>query len=105
MKIRRDRKVKKGVDYEKVTRIWNALAESTDWLHLAEVSRRTKINRVTVGWYLDHYFKNFIDEEAIIPSIKLRLVKLKQDADFKKLIKFIEVLNKIKKIKEASKIR
>ncbi len=97
MKIRRDRKIKKGVDYEKITKIWNALAESGDWLHIAEISRRTKINRVTVGWYIDHYFKNFIEEQTIIPSIKLRLVKLKHDADFKKLIKSIEVLNSIKK--------
>lgn len=95
-KITRDRKVRKGVDYDKMAKIWTVLVQAGDWIHIAEISRRTKINESTVRFYLDNYFRNAVQEERIVPNIKLRLVKLKPDADFQKIVKAIEVLKKIK---------
>ena len=90
--LKRDRKVKSGIDYSKLVKIWNALAEAGDWLHIAEISRRTNIDECTVRWYLDRYLNKAIDEQRIHPTIKLRLVKLKPGMDLEHYIKALKVI-------------
>lgn len=94
-KIKRDRKVRKGVDYTKLAKVWRVLAEA-DWLHVAEISRRTGINECTVRFYLDHYFNRAIEEQRIVPQIRLRLVRLKPGMDFGMLVKTIQTLKQIR---------
>jgi hypothetical protein len=101
-KIKRDRKVGKGFDIEKLTKIWNALAENGDWLHVAEISRRSKIGECTVRWYLDNYLKDAIEEERIVPTIRLRLVRLKNGLS---LESYINALNYIKEIKSGKNVK
>jgi len=95
-KIKRDRKVKKGFDIEKLTKIWNVLAENIDWIHVAEISRRTKINECTVRWYLDHYLKDAVDEEKIVPTIRLRLIRLKPNINLNSYIKALKFIRRIR---------
>jgi hypothetical protein len=95
-KIKRNRKVRRGFDIEKLTKIWNVLAENNNWLHVAEISRRTHIDECTIRWYLDNYLKDAIDEERIVPSIRLRLIRLKAGLS---LESYINALNYIKEIK------
>jgi len=95
-KIKRDRKVCKGFDIEKLAKIWNALSESQDWLHIAEISRRTNIDDCTVRWYLDHYLKDAIEEQRIVPTIRLRMVRLKSSLELESYIKALNYINKIK---------
>jgi len=92
-KRRHDRKVREGIDYEKLAKIWSAIG---DWIHVAEISRRTKIHESTVRWYLDKYLSNAIQEERIAPTIKLRLVKLKPNMDLKSYIRALELIEKVK---------
>jgi len=94
--VKRDRKVKNGFDIEKIAKIWKVLEDSGDWLHIAEISRRTCIDECTVRWYLDRYLNKAIDEERIGPKIKLRLVKLKNDIEFESFIKALSFINEIK---------
>jgi response regulator of citrate/malate metabolism len=94
--IKRNRKVGKGFDIEKLTKIWNVLAENNDWLHVAEISRRTNINECTIRWYLDRYLKNAIDEEKIVPTIRLRMVKLKPNIDLNSYVKALKFIKEIK---------
>lgn len=94
-KIKRDRKVRKGVDYTKLAKIWRVLAEA-DWLHVAEISRRTGINECTVRFYLDRYFGKVAEEQRIVPQIRLRLVRLKPGTDFGMLVKMIQTLKQIR---------
>lgn len=101
--IKRDRKIRKGFDIEKLTKIWNALAQSGDWLHIAEISRRTNIDEATVRWYLNHYLKNAIDEERIVPFIRLRLVKLKPNIDINSYIKALNFIEEVKTDKNAKR--
>ena len=72
--VKRDRKVKKGFDIEKMSKIWNVLNERKDWMYINEISRETGINNVTVRWYLDHYLNNFIEERKLSESIDLDLL-------------------------------
>jgi hypothetical protein len=95
---KRNRKVRRGIDIEKLTKIWNILAENGDWLHVAEISRRTNIDECTVRWYLDRYLNNAIEEERIGPKIKLRLIRLKPNLD---LSSYVKALNYIKEIKSG----
>ncbi len=92
-KRKHDRKVAKGIDYEKLAKIWYVIG---DWIHVAEISRRTKINESTVRWYLDKYLNNAIEQERISPTIKLRLVRLKPNMDLKSYIKALELIRKVK---------
>jgi len=102
-KIKRDRKVRKGFDIEKLTKIWNVLAQSGDWLHIAEISRRTNIHEATVRWYLDHYLKNAINEERIVPTIRLRMIRLKPNIDLNSYIKALKFIKEVKTGENAKK--
>ena len=102
MTPKRDRKVRRGFDIGKLTQIWNVLAQNGDWLHVAEISRRTKIDECTVRWYLDHYLKDAINEERIVPTIRLRMVRLKPNID---LNSYIKALNFIKEVKSGQNAR
>ena len=96
-RIKRDRGVSKGFDVNKLYKIWIILAQNGDWMHIAEISRRSGIHEATVRWYLDHYMRNAIDEQRIVPTIKLRLVRLKPNMDFKTYVKALDYINEIKK--------
>lgn len=96
MKIRRDRKVKIGIDYDKVSKIWRVLAESPDWLHVAEIARRSGLKEATVRYYLNNYFEKFINEQRISESIKLRLVELKEGATWNGLKTYLKTVERIK---------
>lgn len=98
-KIKRNRTIRSGIDYDKLAKIWNVLAEAGDWIHVAEISRRSKIHEATVRWYLDHYFKGVIEEARIVPTIRLRMVKLKPNAKFDSLVKALELIKEVKKSK------
>jgi len=99
-KHKKARKVQKGIDYEKLVKIWNALVEAGDWIHIAGIARKTGINECTVRWYLDKYLKIGIDETRIYPKIKLRLVKVKPGI---KLENIVKALNSIKQIRTEIK--
>ena len=95
-KIKRNRGVGKGFDIAKLSKIWSVLAQTGDWLHVAEISRRTGLNECTVRWYLDHYLNNAIDEERIVPSIKLRMVRLKPNIDLRSYVKALKLIEGVK---------
>jgi response regulator of citrate/malate metabolism len=95
-KVKRDRKVKKGFDIEKMSKIWNALNERKDWMYINEISRETKINNVTVRWYLDHYLKDFIEERRLSDTIRLRFVKLKENITLEGVIRAIKIIKSIR---------
>jgi len=93
---KRNREVRKGIDYKKLSKIWDVLSQDGNWLHVAEISRRSNIDECTVRWYLDHYLKDAIEEERIGPKIKLRLVRLKAGIELESYIKALNYINKIK---------
>jgi len=95
-KIRRNRGVFAGYDPKKLAAIWKVLADENGWLHVAEIARRSGINRVTVIWYLNHYLKQVIDEQKIAPTVKFRAVRLKPNADFAGLLRALEFIRSVK---------
>lgn len=97
-KIRRDRKIKAGIDFNKVAKIWKVLAESPGWLHISEIARRCGIKGPTVRYYLNNYFANFINEQRINESIKLRLIELKEDATWNRLVTYLKSVEAIKRV-------
>jgi hypothetical protein len=93
--MKKKRVTQKGPDYTKIAKIYKALAESGDWMHIAGIAQKTGLNQVTVRYYLDTHMKKFIDETRIAPTIKLRLVKLKEGITLQDIIKRIEILKDI----------
>ena len=98
-KIKRNRAVGKGFDVKKIVQIWAVLTEANTWLHVAEISRRTGIDECTVRWYLDRYLKDAINEERVVPTIRLRLVMLKPGMELESYIKALTLINKLKEDK------
>jgi response regulator of citrate/malate metabolism len=95
-KIKRDRKVGKGFDIEKLAKIWSVLSENGTWIHVAEISRISHIDECTIRWYLDHYLKDAIEEEKIVPTIRLRMIRLKPGVELESYIKALNYINKIR---------
>ena len=95
-KIKRDRKVSKGFDIEKVTKLWKILYERQDWMYINEISRETGINAVTVRWYLDHYFQKFIEERKLSESIRVRFVKLKDNISLEGMLSAIKIIKDVR---------
>ncbi|MBU3897039.1 MAG: hypothetical protein KJ697_03865 [Nanoarchaeota archaeon] len=91
-----NRTIQKGIDHKKLARIFLVLKESNDWLYVAELARMAQLNQVTVRWYLDHYFKNVIDESKLHPKLRIRMIKLKLDVSFKDLIMSLELARRIR---------
>lgn len=96
LRRKKDRKKKYGYDIEKIVKMWKAMTEAGDWLHIAEISRRTGINQATVRYYINNYFAPVIEETSIVPSLKLRLVKLKPNVNINN---FLQAVDSIKRIK------
>lgn len=100
---KKDRKVKKGIDYDKLVKIWNALVEAGDWMHIAGIARKTGINECTVRYYLDKYLKIGIEETRIDPKIKLRLVRIKPGVKLENILKALNLIKKVRsEIKDQS---
>jgi len=95
-KIKKDRKVRKGFDIEKIAKIWKVLNERNDWMYINEIARESGINEVTVRWYLDHYFQKFIEERKLSESIRVRFVKLKENISLENMIKTIKIIKSVK---------
>jgi hypothetical protein len=98
-RIKRDRKVRSGHDVHKIAAIWKVLADENGWLHVAEIARRANLKPVTVLWYLDHYFRNVVDEQRPAPTIRIRMVRLKPGADFAGFLRALELIRSVKKAK------
>jgi len=95
---RKNRTIRKGVDYQKLKKIWQTLAESGDWLHINEISRRTGINNVTVRWYIDHYLTNEIEEQKLSGTIRVRFIRLRTTANLTNLLRYLKTVEKIKNV-------
>ncbi len=95
--IKRDRKSRKGFDVEKIAKIWKALETVGTWTHIAEISRMTGMNSVTVRYYLDYYMPQAVDQQKFAPTIRLRLVRLKPGMDFARFVHALELIKNIKK--------
>lgn len=81
----------KGFDERKIALIWRSLNQKGDFMYINEISRETDINPVTVRYYLDHYFKNFIEERNMAP-IKGRFVRLKADYSLDGILKALKYI-------------
>jgi response regulator of citrate/malate metabolism len=98
-RFHKDRKVKRGIDYSKVGKIWAVLAKSEDWLHVSAIAKYSGLHESTVRYYLNNYFKFFIDEQRIAETIKIRLVRLKENTTFESLISYLRNIEKVKRSK------
>jgi predicted transcriptional regulator len=89
--IKRDRTVRKGIDYEKLIKIWRVL-EANESLYVAQISRMTQIPEPTVRYYLDRYLDKAVINTRISPTVKLRLVKLKPGMRIEDYLKALELI-------------
>lgn len=95
----KDRKVKIGIDYSKVGKIWVVLTKAGDWIHISAIAKLSGLHESTVRYYLNNYFNFFIEEQRISDSIKLRLVRLKEGTTFDSFINYLRNVEKIKRTK------
>lgn len=85
------RRIKSGFDIEKLRKIWRTLEAQDDYAHVSGLAALTGINQVTVRYYLDHYLAEVTESVRIVPSIRLRLVKLKPGVELERHLMFLKV--------------
>lgn len=97
-KFHKDRKVKKGVDWDKVQKILGVLKNAEDYLSMREIGKRSKVNENTVRYYLiNHIGKHLdcLDFQEIIPGLRLKLVKIKKGYDAEGILRTLRTIKKI----------
>ena len=94
--IKRNRKVRRGIDYEKIIKIWRVL-EAYNALYIAQIARMTGINQVTVRYYLDRYLDKAVEDKLPLPGVKLRLVGLKPNMKLESYLKALELIESKKR--------
>lgn len=91
-------------DLKKIFLIIETLKKFEDWIWLRELARRCKLPVSTVHFYLENYLNPFIEEintSQFISSIeegkypKLRLIKLKKGVSFEKVVKWMNIREKL----------
>ena len=99
-------KKKRGLkpDLKKVFLIVETLKKVEDWIWLRELARRCNLPVSTVHFYLEKYLNQFVEEintSQFISSFdeskypKLRLIKIKKEVSFEKVIKWMNIKEKI----------
>ena len=94
-KKKHDRKVRKGIDYEKLVKIWRVL-ESNPVVYVAQIARQTKIPESTVRYYLDKYLDRAVENRNPLPAVKLRLISLKPNIKVENYVKALQMIEKKK---------
>ncbi|MEM0480595.1 MAG: hypothetical protein QXQ14_00170 [Candidatus Aenigmatarchaeota archaeon] len=77
-----------------VAKIFKVLKEARGWIWIREIARRANLNHKTVSRLLSKYFLPFVEIQQL--PFRLKLVKLREDIDFKKFMNYW----KIKKLQE-----
>lgn len=95
-KHKKDRKVRRGIDYNKVAWIFKTLFEAEDWISMREIARRSGMKEGTTRYYLVKHLDRFLDVQEIIPGLRLKLVKLKPGVSLNKIIRWLKVKEKLK---------
>lgn len=83
---------------ENIAKIYKCLAETTDWLWIREIARRTGLNHKTVSRLLDKYFSHFIDERYMEQPFKVRLVRLRENVTLENIMTLATIRDKLKEI-------
>ena len=92
---KKDRSVRKGIDYNKVAKIWKTLAEAEDYLSIRETARRSGLDESTTRRYISNYLERFVDVQEIIPGLRLKLIKLKAGISFESIVKWLRIKEKL----------
>lgn len=94
----------KKPDLKKLFLIVETLKKVEDWIWLRELARRCNLPVSTVYFYLEKYLNPFIEEintSQFISSFeegkypKLRLIKIKEEVSFEKVVKWVNIKEKI----------
>lgn len=96
-KFHKDRKIRKGVDWDKIQRILDVLKNAEDYLSMREISRRSKINENTVRYYLVNHISKYLDcldFQEVIPGLRLKLVKIKKGYNAEGILKTLRIIIK-----------
>ncbi|MCD6476566.1 MAG: hypothetical protein J7K26_00160 [Candidatus Aenigmarchaeota archaeon] len=100
-KIKRNRTIRRGIDYVKLRKIWKILEIARDkntWLYVAQISKVTNIHESTIRYYLNKYLNRAIEKNpSIPPGIKLRQIRLKPGILLENYINALEHIENRKK--------
>ena len=75
-------------------KIVQCLQQAGGWLWVREIGRRTGLHHKTVGRLIDAHLAMFVESQTMEP-FKLRMVRLKEDANMDKIARFISVQEKL----------
>ncbi len=96
----KDDKIRKD-ELENVIKIVKCLEQGrNDLLWYRKIGKICKIHHKTVSRLLDKYLQMFVDEtQGVEPFQKIKLVKLKPNADVNKILRYLAVKQKIEAVR------
>ncbi|MDD1778008.1 MAG: hypothetical protein LUQ65_07535 [Candidatus Helarchaeota archaeon] len=84
-----------------VIKIVKCLEAEEGWTWIREIARKTGIHHKTVCRLIDLHLNMFLETQAMEP-FKLRMVRLKPDADINGIMRYLAVKNKIDNVRKSS---
>ena len=95
-KIRKD-------ELQNVIKIVKCLEEARDtWLWYREIGRRCGLNHKTVSRLIEKYLKeSVIEQEGVEPFVKIRMVRIKPNANLNNIFRYLSVKQKIENVRNS----
>lgn len=84
-----------------VIKIVKRLEAEESWTWVRDISRKTGIHHKTVSRLIDRHLNMFLETQEMAP-FKLRMVRLKVDADMNSILRYLAVKHKIDNIRKSS---
>lgn len=100
-KHKKDRKVRRGVDFNKVAKIFKTLFEAQDWMTMRRIAMVSGLKEGTTRHYLVKHLDKFIDVQEVVPDLRLKLVKLKPGVSYNRVEKWLKIKEKLKDHRKA----
>lgn len=98
----KEEKIRKD-ELQNVIKIVKCLEEARDtWLWYREIGRRCGLNHKTVSRLIEKYLKESVTEqEGVEPFVKIRMVRIKPNANLNSIFRYLSVKQKIENVRNA----
>jgi len=84
-----------------IIKIVKCLEAEEGWTWIRDIARKSGIHHKTVSRLIDRHIHMFLETQEMEP-FKLRMVRLKQDADMNNILRYLAVKNKIENARKLA---
>lgn len=83
-----------------IIKIVKCLESEEGWTWIRDIARKSGVHHKTVSRLIDLHLSMFLETQEMEP-FKLRMVKLKSDADMNGILRYLAVKNKIENTRKG----